>query len=655
MFTAQQVEEEQKRIAAAGGKPTTTLLAISKLLTSFGTGGKKDTTAPAPGGEDGSLSTSTSGEEEGTAHDTEQEGGEDANKKKAEEDKSKKKAGEDKNKKRTAESANTTSSASTRADNNELSTRDIEQDRKEAEKANSKSNFFSEMAGNFMKLAATKPNSPEQDNAIADIVRSVCERSEQGAAQEETASLKDLLNLIGQYKGKITEVAAKYGNQIDLRKLSPNAVGYYLEMQDETKNPSWRRRRHRFCPGLPLETCHELNDALDLALLAYADTADEIRLALGQFRIPYELAYCNVKSSPGQPAHFVAVKRDQTSNSKVVLLGGLKKVSRSLKVLIGVRGTKTPADAITDLLCDTVDYRGGKAHSMILESGQYIATKHLALLEQLRDRANKKTIKVTLVGHSLGAGAASIAGMELRALAGTPNNKIIVQQVIGFGCPALVSKELAEQATYITTVINHDDVVPRMSGAAMANLLLDMMAFNWLDYARRDIEMAVLEIKQRAAFLLSESMAQKILATIHPLLERHLASTRLAERPARIELEVFPPGNCIHFYDDGRGISSAFVPNTFFTEIDVSRRMVDGELCVVGPFVSIFFWFSCTNAHTFTPIMTRHYYRHRPLVLCGLPAHAIADYATKVQRPSFSLSDRAATTTTADGQTGWYD
>lgn len=446
--------------------------------------------------------------------------------------------------------------------------RDIAQDRKDADKANAKSSFFGDMASNFLKLAASKPNSQEQDNTISAIVQTVCERTEQGDA-EETASLTDILNMISQYKGKITEVAAKYGSEIDLRKLSPNAVAYYLEKEDEKKNPSWRRRQHRFCPGIKSATCYELNDALEIALLSYADTSDEIRDALSKFRTPYELAYCNVSSAPGQPAHFVAVKRDQSSNSK------FKKVSSSLKVLIGVRGTKTPADAITDLICDTVDYRGGKAHSMILQSGQYIAEKHLDLLEQLREKANKKTIKVTLIGHSLGAGAASIAGMELRAKAST--TKIIVKQVIGFGCPALVSKELAEEATYITTVINRDDVVPRMSGAAAANLLLDMMSFNWLEYARTDIHNAVEEIQKRT-FLISEALAKKIIDTVDPMLERHLASTRLETTPPRIDIEVFPPGNCIHFYDDGRGISAAFVPNTFFTEIDVSRRMVDGTI-----------------------------------------------------------------------------
>ena len=71
-------------------------------------------------------------------------------------------------------------------------------------------------------------------------------------------------------------------------------------------------------------------------------------------------------------------------------------------------------------------------------------------------------------------------------------------QVYGFGCPALVSKDLAESADYITvsewcmvsdvvgvkvtalcfltcvgqTVVNDSDMVPRMSGISVANVSL---------------------------------------------------------------------------------------------------------------------------------------------------------------------------------------
>jgi hypothetical protein len=45
----------------------------------------------------------------------------------------------------------------------------------------------------------------------------------------------------------------------------------------------------------------------------------------------------------------------------------------------------------------------------------------------------------------------------------------------------------------------------------------------------------------------------------------------------RIEVDLFPPGKCVHFYRDGVNFSACYVPNTFFSEIDVSRRMIDGK------------------------------------------------------------------------------
>lgn len=355
---------------------------------------------------------------------------------------------------------------------------------------------------------------------------------------------------------------------IDFRKMSPTAVAYYLEHQDERKNPSWKRRRHRFCPSVNTDTISSLNDSLYLALLSYADTPEEIRDGLAEFKTPYELAACTVISNPGEPAHFVAVKRDQKSNSKY------KKVSSSLKVVIGVRGTKSAADAITDLLCDTADYRGGKAHAMILKAGKYIAQEHLELLERLREEAGKKTIKVTLIGHSLGAGAASIAGMEIKAMG---NPKLLVKQVIGFGCPALVSQELAEEAaSFVTTVVNDSDVVPRMSGVSVANLLLDIMAFDWFSYAETDLHNALTELQKRYSFLIRDSTVTRIEEAVLPLLKNHMDTTIIPEREERLTPEVYPPGNCIHFYHDGRGVSANFVPNTFFAEIDVTRRMIDG-------------------------------------------------------------------------------
>lgn len=436
--------------------------------------------------------------------------------------------------------------------------------------------YADRIANKFLKLVKGATKKKDEVEEISGIVASVRQRFEQGDA-EEPSTLPEIIKMLNEYKGKIGVVAKKYVGSINFGKLSPTALLYYLEREDEVKNPSWKRRQHRFSPGVKIEKVHELNDALDLALLCYADTAEAVRAGLEAYKTPYDLVYVSVRSSPGQPANFVAVKRDQSSSRP------MKKVSPNLRVIIGVRGTKTAADAITDLLCDTVDYKGGKAHSFILQSGKFIAEKHRGLLEELRVKAGKKKVKVTFIGHSLGAGAASIAGMELH---GT-SSKLDVE-VIGFGCPALLSSDLAEKATYITTVVNDTDVVPRMSGISIANLLLDMMAFDWTPYAKRDIQCALKELKKRHSTIFRETTAKKITQTVEPVLEKYLEGTLLKERPERLEPEVYPPGKCIHFYRDGSGISAKHVPNTFFSEIDVTRRMIDGTLKIVCPVIVVY-------------------------------------------------------------------
>jgi pimeloyl-ACP methyl ester carboxylesterase len=319
----------------------------------------------------------------------------------------------------------------------------------------------------------------------------------------------------------------------------------YLELEDERKNPSWKRRAHRFCSGIDVDKVVELNCALQIALLSYADTVDEIRAGLEIHTIPHELVYAEARSEPGQPAHFIAIKRDQSSTSP------------TLEVLMGVRGTKTVADAITDILCDVEDYKGGKAHSFILASGKFLVEKHTKLLEELLTKSGKSKVKLTLIGHSLGAGVASIAGLEFK------DNPKFEVEVLGFGCPALLSKELAEKADCITTVINDSDMVPRMSGIAIANLLLNVMEFDWLTYAQRDVDFAVEELQARQGFIFNDIVVAKIRELVDPMLDDFADHTIKTELTEKVVPELYPPGKCIHFYRDGSGISGNFVPSTY--------------------------------------------------------------------------------------------
>ena len=107
-------------------------------------------------------------------------------------------------------------------------------------------------------------------------------------------------------------------------------------------------------------------------MLFRSDDVEEIRNVL-RAEHDSELVYCSLESLPNKPAHFVAVKKPRGSGSS----------SSELEVLLVVRGTKHATDVITDLLCDAAPYRGGDAHSGILESGRWIAERHLNLLGSL--------------------------------------------------------------------------------------------------------------------------------------------------------------------------------------------------------------------------------------------------------------------------------
>ena len=296
---------------------------------------------------------------------------------------------------------------------------------------------------------------------MMDTARESAQHDGSDAADEK--SFQEVLGILRQYSAELKGTVDKYFADMDLSTLRPTSLFYYLEKEDEHKNPSWKRRMHRFYPGVGVERMNQLNDALTLARVAYMDSVEEAKERLESLTDPYELVYCNLVGEPNQPAHYVAVKQHQNT------------FSPALELVLGVRGTKTITDAVTDLLCEEVDYRGGKAHSGVLASGKYIAKKHAPLLQELLESSGKQRIKIKLVGHSLGAGAAAIAAMEFKD---QPNIDV---EVVGFGSPAMLSQELSEgMKDYMTTVVADDDVVPRLSAPTLINALLDVMEYDYI-------------------------------------------------------------------------------------------------------------------------------------------------------------------------------
>lgn len=112
----------------------------------------------------------------------------------------------------------------------------------------------------------------------------------------------------------------------------------------------------------------------------------------------------------------------------------------------------------------------------------------------------------------------------------------------------------------------------------MATLMRDILEFDWFPYAERDAHESIETLHARQPNLLGKELLLQLKEVITPIMkdyaERHIST----KTPHRREPVLFPPGKCIHFFRDGVGFSATRVPNTFFSEIDVTRRMLDDHI-----------------------------------------------------------------------------
>lgn len=59
---------------------------------------------------------------------------------------------------------------------------------------------------------------------------------------------------------------------------------------------------------------------------------------------------------------------------------------------------------------------------------------------------------------------------------------------IGFGSPPVLDAEQSERwKSKITTVVNDSDMISRMSGPILVNMFIDLLEFDYTEYAMEDV------------------------------------------------------------------------------------------------------------------------------------------------------------------------
>lgn len=276
-----------------------------------------------------------------------------------------------------------------------------------------------------------------------------------------------------------------------------------------------------------------------------------------------------------RPAHYSGILENTETKEKVVH--------------IVIRGTYTLDDLLTNNIMVFKNFNKGQAHEGFLTSAEYLYDKYFPILTEIyehltstssdsdnlqkdkgpeeskkwnldflrkdkqRDKKKSNRLKIKIIGHSSGGAVGSLLAFLLK---NSLSSCLFDIKCITFGCPPTISKELlkeSEETNFITSVINDDDLVPRLTDINIKILANDLFSFDYNSYLERDIN----------AFLKYYNRIPISKQTIKTLVHKTFSSSSLPLTKERREVVVeeksslgnvgYVPGNIIHIFRTGRG------------------------------------------------------------------------------------------------------
>ena len=233
-----------------------------------------------------------------------------------------------------------------------------------------------------------------------------------------------------------------------------------LLWQVKSRRANARDQMYRFSgTEVPNEMLVGMDDMFELADLAYDEHPSGKSLKVVLKEMGYDLIKHDTTMVPGYLGHYVAISSD---------------ASKEKKAIIGVKGTSNFEDFITDMCASAVEYNlsnpfyDGGGTALRCHEGVFISSRRLAddLRPFIENLLLPSGFKLKIVGHSLGAGCATLLSIFLRSsipsLQEPDANCDERLKVWAFASPPILDLESAIGcSSFVTSVVNNCDIVPR--------------------------------------------------------------------------------------------------------------------------------------------------------------------------------------------------
>uniref|UniRef100_A0A2P2J7P5 Fungal lipase-type domain-containing protein n=3 Tax=Rhizophora mucronata TaxID=61149 RepID=A0A2P2J7P5_RHIMU len=188
---------------------------------------------------------------------------------------------------------------------------------------------------------------------------------------------------------------------------------------------------------------------------------------------------------------------------------------RKKLIILGIRGTHTVYDLITDIVSSSIEevtFEGYSTHFGIAEAARWFLTYEIGTIRTCLEK--HEGFRLRLVGHSLGGAIASLLAIMLKKksseeLGFSPE----IVSAVGYATPPCVSKGLAESCSdFVTTVVMQDDIVPRLSAASLARLRIEILQTDWMSLIEKEDWKSVMGLVTNAKQVVSsvQDVAHKL-------------------------------------------------------------------------------------------------------------------------------------------------